>query len=91
MQPAHPEVVSADAHDGRTAVTLRAVVVAIVLTAVAALWVQQVELLLHTAEITEATPVIPAIAGLLCVLSVHAGWRRTLGFAVAHPKRCLWA
>ncbi len=53
---------------------LRVVIVGLLLTIGAAVWVAQVEMILHTAEISESVPLIASIAGLLALVA----WNRAL-------------
>jgi len=46
-------------------VSTRAFAVGVALTLVAAVWVAQVEMILHTAEISESVPLIASLAGLI--------------------------
>jgi len=53
---------------------LRVVIVGLLLTIGAAVWVAQVEMILHTAEVSESVPLIASIAGLLALVA----WNRSL-------------
>ncbi len=57
----------------------RALLVGVLLTIGAAVWVAQVELILHTAEISESVPLIASIAGLLALVV----WNRALDGVIA--------
>ena len=67
----------------RFGITRRAVVVGIALTIVAAVWVAQVEMILHTAEISESVPLIASLAGLLALVL----YNRTLQSLEALARR----
>ena len=49
-------------------VSTRAFALGLALTVVAAVWVAQVELILHTAEISESVPLIASLAGLILLV-----------------------
>ncbi len=55
----------------RTALTPRAVVIGTALLFGAVLWVRHSELLVHTINLTEATPPVPAVAALLLLAVLH--------------------
>ncbi len=52
-------------------ISRRAVVVGVVLTIGAAVWVAQVEMILHTAEISESVPLIASLAGLIVLVTYN--------------------
>ncbi len=59
------------------------VVVGLLLTIGAAVWVAQVEMILHTAEISESVPLIASIAALLALVA----WNRSLSAIAALARR----
>jgi hypothetical protein len=70
----------------RFGVSLRVFLVAVVLTIVAAVWVAQVELILHTAEISESVPLIASLAGLF-LLVLHNRVLQALEQLAARNRR----
>jgi len=57
--------------EGSHPVTARALAVGVALTVAAAVWVAQVELILHTAEISESVPLIASLAGLILLVLLN--------------------
>ena len=58
------------------ALTARSLTVGAVLLLGAVLWVRHSELLVHTINLTEATPPVPAIAAILLLAALHPLLRR---------------
>ncbi len=65
-----------DARRPRPALTPRSVAVGTLLLFGAVVWVRQSELLVHTINLTESTPPVPAIAALLLLVGLHPLLRR---------------
>ena len=55
----------------RSRITLRSLVIAIVFSALAALWVRQAEIVVVAAQVSEAVPPIPALAALIVLLALN--------------------
>jgi hypothetical protein len=60
-------------------VTLRALVIAVALTALTGVWVRQAEIVVLATQVTESVPPIPALAALVLLLPVNALLRRRPG------------
>ena len=74
----------------RPALTVRSLLIGTALLFGAVLWVRHSELLVHTINLTEATPPVPAIAALLLLALLHPLLRR-LGprFSLTRPEMVL--
>lgn len=56
---------------GGSGVTVRAVVIAILLTVLSGLWVRQAEIVVLATQITESVPPIPALAALMLLVALN--------------------
>lgn len=78
---APPEAETAtSAGEMQPGLTGRSLVIALVLTVLAGLWVRQSEILVLSTQITESIPAIPGLAALIFLLPVNALLRRSRRF-----------
>ncbi len=71
-----PATLTQPAERPRPALTVRSLVIGTALLFGAVLWVRHSELLVHTINLTEATPPVPAIAAVLFLAILHPVLRR---------------
>jgi len=74
-------------HTSHGAVTLRAVIIAVVLSLLVTAWAKQAELVTLTSQISESTPPIASILGLFLLLGATGLLNKLTGWASHSPSR----
>ncbi len=72
-----PDELALPVEGRQRALTLRALLIALVATWLCGYWIRQAEIVALACQITESVPAIPGIAGLLVLLGLNVGLRRT--------------